>query len=344
MTDSPASPRNSGAEGRPTLRTVAKLAGLAVTTVSRALNDAPDIGEKTKIKVRRIAKEVGYRPNRAGVRLRTGKTNVISLVLSTEENVMNHTAQLIYSISDTLRGSPYHMIVTPYSSGDDPMDPIRYIVETGSADGVIINQVQPDDPRVKYMIERDFPFVTHGRTDCGLDHPYFDFDNSRFSEVAVEALAARGRRRLILVSPPRDQTYARDMTRGFSETADRLGCSHFILENVTSDSPVPNVVAAVKQALSQDPGIDGIVVGSTSAAMAVVAALEDVGRTLGRDIDVAAKEAVEFLHFFRKGIIVVHEDVALAGRMLARGLISAIERQDTKPLQQLQVPRSLVKP
>ena len=123
---------------RPTLKTIAELSGLAVPTVSRALNDAPDIGQATKDKVRRIAADIGYRPNRAGLRLRTGKTNVIALILSTEHDIMNHTARLITSIAAATRNTPYHMIVTPYFPDQDPMEPVRYVTETGSADGIII--------------------------------------------------------------------------------------------------------------------------------------------------------------------------------------------------------------
>jgi LacI family transcriptional regulator len=133
---------------RPTLKTISRLTGLAVATVSRALHDAPDIGEATKRRVQEMADLVGYRPNRAGVRLRTGKTNVISLVLSTDHDVMNHTARLISSVAGALRDSPYHLIVTPYFPAEDPMAPVRYIVETQSADAVILNQIQPRDPRV----------------------------------------------------------------------------------------------------------------------------------------------------------------------------------------------------
>ena len=78
---------------RPTLKTIAAETGLAIATVSRALKDASDIGEDTKKRVRETAERLGYRPNRAGVRLRTGKTNVIALVLSTEADVMNHTSK-----------------------------------------------------------------------------------------------------------------------------------------------------------------------------------------------------------------------------------------------------------
>jgi len=325
-------------EERPTLKTIAQATGLAVATVSRALHDAPDIGERTKARVREVAQELGYRPNRAGVRLRTGKTNVISLVLSTEEHVMNHTARLIYSIADALRGTPYHMIVTPYTSADDPMDPIRYIVETKSADGVIINQIQPDDPRVRYMSERGFPFATHGRTEAGLSHPYFDFDNRRFAELAVEELVRRGRRRLALLAPPVDQTYAGHMIDGFTDAARRLTCYHRVLDSITSDSSIGLVESEMATLMAGDDHPDGIVVGAASATMAVVAAAEAAGKQLGRDLDIVSKEAVPFLRFFRNEIIVVHEDVKEAGRSLAHALIHAIENREEPALQSLDTP------
>ncbi|MEZ5767451.1 MAG: LacI family DNA-binding transcriptional regulator [Paracoccaceae bacterium] len=174
---------------KPTLKTISELSGLAVATVSRALNDAPDIGADTKKLVRRIAADIGYVPNRAGVRLRTGRTNVITLVLSTEPDTMDHTARLITSIAEELRDTRFHLTITPFFPDQDPMQPVRYVVETGSADAVILNQTQPDDPRVRYLAERGFPFATHGRTDMGLEHNWFDFDNTAYGRIAVETLA-----------------------------------------------------------------------------------------------------------------------------------------------------------
>ncbi len=104
-----------------------------------------------------MARQVGYRPNRAGVRLRTGKTNVISLVLNTEEQVGGFVSDLIYGISEELAGTPYHLIVTPYSRTNDPMEPVRYVVETGSADGIIISRIEPRDARIRYLTDHGFP-------------------------------------------------------------------------------------------------------------------------------------------------------------------------------------------
>jgi LacI family transcriptional regulator len=321
---------------RPTLKTIARLAGLAVPTVSRALNDAPDIGGDTKLRVREIARQIGYRPNRAGVRLRTGRTSVISLVLPTEPDIMNHTARLIASLAEGLRGTPYHMIVTPFSQHEDPMTPIRYIVETASADGIVMNQTKPDDPRIAYLIERNFPFATHGRT--GWNHPFADFDNTRFGEIAVEMLAGRGRRRLLLLRPPFGQTYSIHLDQGVAAAAARLGCTVVVPQHITSDTPGTEIEREMRPYLQGPDACDGFVIPSANAARAMIAAAEDLGLVIGRDFDVAAKEAMPFLRRFRREILTVFEDVSMAGTFIARALIHRIGHPDDPPLQLLDRP------
>jgi LacI family transcriptional regulator len=323
---------------RPTLKTIAAATGLAVATVSRALKDAPDISEDTKRRVRETASLLGYRPNRAGVRLRTGKTNVIALVLSTETDVMNHTSRLIYSIANALRGTAYHMVVMPFFVDQDPMEPIRYIVETESADGIILNQTKPDDPRIRYMTERGFPFAAHGRTDMGIDHPYFDFDNEAFGRLGVRALAQKARKRLYLVAPPRSHMYGRHMATGFSDEAALLGLPFEIADKITSDSSGDTIddVLAMRFAAPNPP--DGILVGSTTAAMSAIAGVERSGGILGRSFDVVAKEAIPVLRRFRRETIIIKEDVGRAGEFLARALVAEIEKRTPDQRQGLETP------
>jgi LacI family transcriptional regulator len=323
---------------RPTLKTIAAATGLAIATVSRALKDAPDIGEDTKRRVRETAALLGYRPNRAGVRLRTGKTNVIALVLSTETDMMNHTSRLIYSIASALRGTAYHMVVMPFFPDQDPMEPIRYIVETESADGVILNQTKEDDPRVRYMQDRHFPFATHGRTSMDIDHPYFDFDNEAFGRLGARALVERGRKRLFLIAPPRSHMYARHMITGFSDEAALGNVSFEVAETVTSDSGGEAVETAVTTRFAQANPPDGLLLGSTTAAMAAIAGVERTGQVLGRDFDVVAKEAIPLLRRFRQDILIVREDVGRAGDFLARALVAEIEKRDWANRQGLEVP------
>ena len=325
-------------EGKPTLKTIARLSGLAVPTVSRALNDAPDIGNETKKLIRKIANEIGYVPNRAGVRLRTGRTNVISLVMSTEHDLMSHTARLIASVAGGLRHSPFHMIVTPFFPDQDPMDPVKYIVETGSADAIIMNQIQPDDPRVAYLMARKFPFATHGRTSWSDKHPYYDFDNAAFGSIAIKQLAARGRKQIFVIAPPQAQSYGQHMITGVSEAGRAHGVNVTVADGITSDTPSAEVVSFLQTMLQTHPEIDAVVTASTSSAMAAVAALEQHGAKVGQEIDVFAKEAMPFLKLFRADILTIAEQVNTAGDFLAKAAIQAIRKPDEPPMQGLEVP------
>ncbi len=323
---------------KPTLKTIAQISGLAVPTVSRALNDAPDIGSETKKLIRRIANEIGYVPNRAGVRLRTGRTNVISLVMSTEHDLMTHNARLIASVAGGLRNTPFHMIMTPFFPDQDPMEPVRYIVETGSADAVILNQIQPQDPRVAYLMERKFPFATHGRTDWADKHPYYDFDNETFARLAVEQMLKRGRRHVHLLAPPQTQNYAHHMIAGARKGAANAGIKVTIADGVTSDSLSNEIVAHMQAVLSRGDGTDAVLCASTSSAMAAVAGIEKFGAVVGQEVDVFAKEAIPFLKLFRADILTISEQVNTAGMFLANAAIQAVRKPELAPMQELEVP------
>jgi len=325
-------------DSRPTLKTIAFMTGLAVTTVSRALKDAPDIGEDTRRRVQLVARQVGYRPNRAGVRLRTGKTNVISLILNTDDQLMGFISDIIYGVSSELASTPYHLILTPYSGRNDPMDPVRYVVETRSADGVIISQTQPDDPRVKYMSERGFPFATHGRTDMGVEHPWHDFDNAAFARLAVDRLIAAGRRRLALLAPSSALTYHRHMVAGFAEGVMEGGVAEIPFRTAWVDQPIDEIRRQAIQLMQRPIRPDGIVSGSGSATFALVNAIEECGLKLGAEVDLVTKQSSQIVHMFRRDLHVIDEDFRLAGRELARAVLGQIEGRPPQTLQTLAVP------
>lgn len=322
----------------PTQKTISRISGLAVATVSRALGDASDIGDDTKAMVHRIARAIGYVPNRAGVRLRTGRTNVITLVIPAESDVMNNAAKLTSSIAKELRNTRYHLNILPWFPDEDPLRPIKYIVETRSADAVIFNMTEPKDPRVAYLLEQKFPFATHGRTEWCDQHAYFDYDNTTFISVALKRLAARGRRNVLTVLPPRNQNYALDMIRGLEQEAGSLNINYRISETVNSDQPSENIRMWIQSMLEQHSEIDAVICTSAKAAIAAIVAIEQQGRKLGDDIDVYGKEVTPILKMFRENVMVELEDVGHAGQFLASAVMQQLQDPDKPPLQHLVVP------
>jgi len=327
---------------RPTLKTIAFMTGLGVTTVSRALKDAPEIGIETRKRVQLVARQVGYRPNRAGVRLRTGKTNVISLVLDTQEQVGGFVSDIVYGVSEQIAQTPYHLIITPYSRDNDPMEPIRYVVETGSADGIIISRTEPNDPRVRYMSDRGFPFATHGRTHQNGAHPFHDFDNATFARLAVRRLAQLGRTRLALLAPTPALSYAQHTRDGFAEAVAEAGLAETPLSTVTADSSLEQIRDATIDLMRRPKRPDGFVSSTGGATFALVAGVEAAGLQLGRDVDIVSKQSFRLLQLFRPAIHVVNEDFRHAGRELARAVLGAIAGAPLGSIQSLVVPDEVI--
>jgi LacI family transcriptional regulator len=328
----------------PTLKTVATSLGIGVTTVARALKNDPKISAKTRASVRQMADQLGYRPNRAGLRLRTGKTNVISLVLDTHEQVGSFVSEMIFGITEALADTPYHLIVTPYSSLKDSMEPIRYLVETASVDGIIISRIEPDDARVRYMIDHEMPFATHGRTFSGLQHAYFDFDNEAFARIAVKRLASLGRKRMALLGPPADLSFHDHMRQGFTRALAECCLTEIPIENITNDDSMQLIRKGIRHLFSQDLTPDGLIVssggvsGTGGALLAIFSGLADVGAVVGRDVDIVTKQIYKDMPFLTEQYHVVHEDVREAGRELAKSLIGVIDGEPVAKFQRLAVP------
>jgi LacI family transcriptional regulator len=319
---------------RPTLKSLADITGLGVSTVSQALRNSPTIAEETRRRVQLAAQQAGYRPNRAGVRLRTGKTNVITVVLNPQDEGSGFFSQFVYGVSDALASTGYHLVITPYDL-NDPMRPIRYIVETSSADGVILSRTQAQDARVRYLKENHLPFATHGRTDMGVAHAFHDFDNEAFAYEGVRRLAARGRKRVGLITPPPDLFYYIHTHRGFERGLKDFGLEAFPLGSCNTDSPLAELESFGRALAKHPQRPDGIISSATASAYAMSAGLQQQGLRLGNDFDTVSKHASNLLGIAMPDIISLPEDFHLAGLRTAQLLMREINGDDPSSLQEV---------
>ena len=325
---------DKSADKRPTLRSLAEITGLGISTVSQALRNSPAIAEETRKRVQLAAQQAGYRPNRAGVRLRTGKTNVITVVLNPQDEGSGFFSQFVYGVSDALANSGYHLVITPYDL-QDPMSPIRYIVETASADGIILSRTQPNDARIRYLHDNGIAFATHGRTEMGIAHAFHDFDNEAFAYEAVRRLAERGRKRVALITPPPDLNYFHHTNKGYERGLIDFGLENFPLNSCNSDSPLAQVEALGRQLAANPQRPDGIISAATTSAFAISAGLQHEGLKISKDFDTVSKHSSKLMNIAMPGLISIPEDFHLAGFRLAQLLMQAIDGTVVETLQEV---------
>lgn len=325
---------DKSADQRPTLRSLAEITGLGVSTVSQALRNSPVIAEDTRKRVQLAAQQAGYRPNRAGVRLRTGKTNVITVVLNPQDEGSGFFSQFVYGVSDALANTGYHLVITPYDL-HDPMAPIRYIVETASADGIIISRTQPQDARIRYLHDNNVPFATHGRTDMAIAHAFHDFDNESFAYEAMRRLAARGRKRVALLAPPPDLSYFRHTNLGFERGMKEYGLQSFPINSCNTDTPLTEIEAFGRQLAHHPQRPDGIIGSATTSTFALAAGLQREGLRIGVDFDAASKQSSNLMTIAMPDIISIPEDFHHAGFRAAQLLMQAIDGVAVDTLQEV---------
>jgi len=322
---------------RATLKTISELTGLSLSTVSLSLRGGTTLKEETRRKVAEAAASVGYVPDRAGVRLRTGKTNVIALVLDGAEDSIDFARYLIQGIGNAIKGTRYHLTVIPEFERNYSVDSVRYILENRTADGVIITHTGARDPRVKLLMDSDFPFVSHGRTEFFSPHAYHDFHSELFAQMAVERLASKGcKRQMLLIGDDRTNNYHNIVT-AFERAADRLRVETKVLDHSVGAGARDSRTFAAE--LAADPNRpDGIICGGELRAISVISGLQEAGLVMGRDMHFISKQTSDILGTLFPRVDTIEEDVHGAGLELTRLLLRRIEGEAPQNLQTLAEP------
>jgi LacI family transcriptional regulator len=322
---------------RATLKTIAEATGFALTTVSRALKNEPDIGADTRAKVQAVAAELGYRPDRAARNLRTGRTHVVGLILDQTLAVAEFERRIIAGASKVIYDeTPYNLVVLPHTDSANPLESVRYFVEDAQVDGLIFAHTTREDERVRYLI---VPFVTHGRTKLEVQHPYFDFDNYALTKQSVERLVQKGRRRLAMVASTPQLTCADHFHMGFLDGVREAGIEGFLVPDLFLNEDPSRFREAGRRLGKRRPAPDGIVCGAENPAIGLVAGLEDAGLVVGRDVDVIAKGTSDILDFVTPAIDSFVEDLTLAGETLAHFLMRRMQGVPAEELQAVDQPR-----
>ncbi|WP_222857157.1 LacI family transcriptional regulator [Rhizobium herbae] len=341
MPDTPKSARSESVlkGGKPTLRTIADITGFAVTTVSRALSNAPQISLDTRKRVHQVAAEIGYLPDRAAQRLKTGRTNVISVLLDPHEEILGYGTSLMLGLAKALKNTPYHLIVTPNFINDSNVDAIRHIVRNGMADGLIFSRTEPFDPRVRLLLENGFPFVTHGRTEFTTPHPYVDYDNFSFAYEATRRLIARGRRKPMIILPPKRMTFSQHLLHGFMTAVREAGVTYEIPTEIDLDCPVDQIRDYISRRAGQPDAPDGFACGGEVSALATITGMSDHGLTLGVEYDIVAKQTSKLLVNIQPRVETIYEDLTDTGEQMGRILLARIAGGETTDMQVLLKPQ-----
>ena len=184
------------------LRQLSDHLGLSQTTVSRALNGFPEVGEKTRKRVEQAARDLNYRPNPSAAGLATGKSRVIGHVVpvSAHQMINPHFSDFLSGASAVYAENGYDLLLRT-ARADEEERIYREFAARKRVDGVIVHGPHVEEPRIDLLQELELPFVVHGR-DGGDEHDYawLDVNNQRAFKQLTQHILEDGHQRITLVN------------------------------------------------------------------------------------------------------------------------------------------------
>jgi len=308
----------SAPRGRPTLETVAALAGVSRATVSRVVNGHARVRPEHRAAVRAAIAATGFVPNRAARSLVTRRHESVALLLRepAEFGVADpYLSGIVIGVSQALIGSGLQLVMLMAAADEDHRRTADYL--RGHVDGVVLVSVHDDDPLPAELVRQGVPAVAGGRPGAGLAGvSVVDVDNRGGGRLAAGHLLAAGRRRPATIAGPPDMSAADDRLAGFCEALEAAGRPAPPVAR--GDFTAASGESAMAGLLARDPELDAVFAANDLMAVGALAALRAAGRSVPGDVAVVGFDDVPPAGHAHPPLTTVRQPVADQARLLVR--------------------------
>lgn len=329
---------------RSTLKQLAESLDLSIATVSRALGGYDDIAIKTRERVRQQARVMGYVPNNAGRMLVSGRSGFVGLVVQAHgpDFMDSFLGQFVLGLGEGLNTHGTELFLAIAPEGQSELEICQKLVSSGRADALVLTRIQENDERVRYLLNRNIPFVTHGRVaDHDLRYAWLDTDGSAAFAEAFERLFALGHRRFGLVSISDSMNARRHREAGLKRAmAERAGDGVQLQELHEPRADKDGLREAIAAMLSAQDRPTAIIGLFDELALIVIQEALRLGFEIPKDLSVIGFDNLQAAGLISPGLSTFDQDV--------RGSAAAIggmvhELIDGGPRDPGEAPRTLLK-
>ncbi|HEY8596123.1 MAG TPA: substrate-binding domain-containing protein [Devosiaceae bacterium] len=335
------------ASQRKTLKGLADRLDLSITTVSRALAGHEQIALQTRQRVAEAAAEYGYVPNVAARMLVSGRSGFVGLVLPIRgpNLVDSFLGEFITGLGEGLVKHGSDLLLATAPQGQDELAVLRHVVESGRADGVVINRIAEKDPRVEYLVERNFPFVAHGRLhNSGLAFNWLDTDGAAAFSEAFDLLYELGHRHFGLVTISEPMTFRHMREQGLRSAIDNRGDPDVRLDVVSAPRFARgDRVEAINRLLHSAERPTAILCLFDGLALTVLEEAERAGISIPRDLSVVGFDNLATAAYAPPGLTTFDARIRDCAREIAGMLTTVIQDRPSKPLTRLVRPKLVLR-
>jgi DNA-binding LacI/PurR family transcriptional regulator len=314
-----APPPQSSATRRPVMADVAKLAGVSHQTVSRVVNDHPNVRPQTRSLVLAAISELAYRPNAAARTLVTRRTHTIG-VISCDTDLFG-PASLLYEIEQAAAASYFVSVASlPALDHGAALETVGRLLNQG-VEGIIV--IAPSTSAVAALsgMPSEVPLVAVG---CGTSAPFASIavDNVAGAAAATQYLLDLGHPTVHFVAGPESSLDAQERSVGWRQALARAGAP---LPPVTTGDWSSRSGYAIGRELAATPEVTAVFCANDQMALGVLRAMAEHGRAVPGDVSVVGFDDLPEAEFFLPPLTTVRQDFGKVGRRAVRLLVEKFD-------------------
>ena len=321
----------------PTIKDVARILKISITTVSRALDGYDDVSAETRQRVLETARQMGYTPNRAARQLRRQRSETIGYILPTEKPQFADAfySEFIAGLGDMAAARNFDLLVSaapPDSAAERAL--YERWAQGGKVDGIVLNRIRLQDWRVQYLTTQKIPFVTLERSLLPVEFIGIEANAAQGFLELIAHLANQGHSRIAYIGASPELKIDHDRYHGYLSGLEAasitLNPALVARANLTPEGGYQ----AAGQLLRLENAPTAIVCVNDLTAIGAMHAAHERGLKVGRDIAIAGFDGVADSAHTQPPLTTLDQPVYDIARQLVTMLLALINGE---PLVERQV-------
>jgi DNA-binding LacI/PurR family transcriptional regulator len=310
---------------RATLKDVARLAGVSLTSASMALSDSPRVSAATKEVVRAAAAQLRYVPHAAGRALRSRRMQSLAVVLPhSSDHVFSHPTliALLEGIVSVAAENDLSTVLSPSRTEQDEASAYRRFMQGRQVDGVIVAAAAVADANVIGLTRSAYPLVIVGRAPYLTGATTVGLDDSHGGMVATQHLIqVHGFRRIVHITGPLGHQSAQDKLAGYRSALTSAAIAPDPALEVEGDYSDGGGYEAVQKIFRRKVEFDAIFAANDQMAFGAGEALRARGLAVSGDVALAGYDDIMVARYAEPPLTSVQGDMTAVGALAARQLI-----------------------
>lgn len=316
-----------------TLEDIAKKAGVSRSTVSRVLNDHPNVKDGVRERVQSVIDTTGYRPHAAARALASQRSWMLGLVVPQSVSFFftdPYYPHLVKGFAQACNRYNYTLTLFLVDSKEDEKNIITRVTRKGLLDGVLVQTGHHGDQEIiGRMVDAGLPQVVLGRPLRTDNVSYVDIDNVIAAYNAVLHLIRLGRQRIATITGPLKSTVGLDRQAGYTRALSERGFR--VDESLISEGDFTETGGyyAMRRLLPSRP--DAVFAASDITAIGAMRAIREAGLQIPSDVAIVGFDDLPIAVLSDIQLTTIRQPVVQFGIRAVELLIDMIENGSQPP-------------